>query len=325
MKGYSALVTKQDDETIAVIPHHLPTPSSSELEDDNIPVLNRAEDSFADPVASSVQFDDDERELLSLAGADLSEEQLLLETEEEEPFFPDADETVLPSVEQNEFVDEDLLQQGLLEDSASENINVTTPVKIKSEVPQSPPTSTRRRTRAAILHQTGPATEVDSGCQNISNSVSQTKSLSICDVCHATFNTLRGMRVHLRVHQANPPSTHEKARPKAPSIDLVGDDELQADIPSTPKIKREFSTPPPTTFLFSTPAAQSHSRPDVTSSDAKSASVLNRRAYLKQVKQSWTKRSSPAPKTLSKRKSFHTLPRKRAWVDVAESDDELAF
>jgi hypothetical protein len=325
MKGYSALVTKQDDETIAVIPHHLPTPSSSELEDDNTPVLNRAEDSFADPVASSVQFDDDERELLSLAGADLSEEQLLLEKEEEEPFFPDADETVLPSVEQTEFVDEDLLQQGLLEDSASEKTNLTTLVKIKSEVPQSPPTSTRRRTRAAISHQTDPATEPDSGCQNISNPISQEKSLSICDVCHATFNTLRGMRVHLRVHQANPPSTHEKARPKSPSIDLVGDDELQADIPSTPKIKREFSTPPPTSFLFSTPAAQSNSRPDVTSSDAKSASALNRRAYLKQVKQSWTKKSSPVPKTLSKRKSFHTLPRKRAWADVAESDDELAF
>ncbi|KAH4057374.1 hypothetical protein HBH64_058500 [Parastagonospora nodorum] len=329
-KGHSAFEVKQDDktkydnETIAVTLHHLPTPSSSGLEDDNTPVLNRAEDSIADAVSSSVPFDDDERELLSLAGADLSEEQLLLETEEE-PFFPDADETVLPSVEQEEFVDEDLLQQGLLEDSASEEIKVTTPSKIKSEVQQSPPTSTRRRTRAAIVHHTVPDTEADSSFQNGNNSVSQENILSVCDFCHATFNTFRGLRVHLRVHQANSPSTHEKARPKSPSIDLVGDDELQADVPSTPKIKREFSTPPPTSFLFSTPAAQSQSRPDATSSDVKSASGLNRRAYLKQVKQSWTKKSSPAPKTLSKRKSFHTLPRKRDWVEVAESDDELAF
>jgi hypothetical protein len=326
VKGHSAAHTKQehehhcDDETAALAPHHLPTPSSSGHEDDT-PVTDRESDNIV-VAASNAQFDDDERDLLSLAGADFEEEQLPLASGEEETFFPDADEVILPSVEQTQFVDEDALQQGLLEDS-TEEVDTMTPAKIKSEMSFSSPTNRRKRTYATIAYQAVRETDTEADVDDHTDQSAALleKGSLVCNICNTAFKTAK----KLQRHQANSRSTHDKVRPKSASIDLVGDDELQVTVSATPpKIKREFSTPPPTSFLFSTPAALSHSRPDVPSSGAKPASGLSRKAYLKQIKQSWTKKSTPASNPLNKRKSFPILPRKRAWADVADSDDELA-
>lgn len=329
MKGHSTMQTEQhgpqsfNDEAAALPSHHLPTPSSSGHEDETTPIVDTAIDANMIATSSSAHFDDDERDLLSLAGVDLDGDHLPIGNEEEEAFFPDADEIILPSVEQTSFIDEDALQQGLLDDSASEEPDVKTPIKIKTDVPFSSPLSKRTRKQAPIAYQALPDSDTDihDGDRTSTGVGSSEKDPFTCDVCKATCKNAR----NLQCHQSNLRSTHDNPRPKSASIDLVGDDELRITAPTTPKIKREFSTPPPTSFLFSTPAAQPHLRPDVTSSGAKSASGSSRKAYLKQVKSSWAKKSTPATKTISKRRSFHTMPRKRTWAEVAESDDELAL
>jgi hypothetical protein len=285
----------------APLTHHLPTPSSSEQED-NIPVAEMAAGTNEITMSSSTHFDADDCDLLSLPGVDLDEEHLAVENEEEETFFPDADEMILPSVELTAFVDEDALQQGLLEGSPMEaNDDTTDTVKVES-LPSSS-SGKRKQTRASVAYQ---------ALSNLDTEVDDVEHIS--------------RKASLQDGQNGSDSEdRDKCRLTSASIDLIGDDELQTAAPTTPYIKREFSTPPPTSFLYSTPAAQSHSRPDGQSSDVKSASGLSRKAYLKQVKQSWAKKSTPAPKTVTKRKSFHTVPMKRAWVDDAASDDELGF
>jgi hypothetical protein len=329
MKGDPTTTTEQDgpqtfDDELAALPlHHLPTPSSSGYEDNNTPVVDVAADTHMVAPSSSAHFDEDERDLLSLAGVELDDEHSQVDNVEEEAFFPDADEIILPSVEQTSFVDEDALQQGLLDGSGSEEPEVKTPVKIKVENSVSAPSGRRKRKQAPVAYQALPDTdtEMDDGDRASSGLGSSVKGSLACDVCKATFKTIR----NLQRHQANPRSMHDKARAKSASIDLVGDDELQVTEPTTPQIKREFSTPPPTSFLFSTPAPQSsQSRPELASSGAQSASGLSRNAYLKQVKSSWTKKSTPTSKTVNKRRSFHTMPRKRDWAEIADSDDELA-
>jgi hypothetical protein len=287
------------ERTAALLPHHLPTPSSSEQED-NTPVADAVASINENTMSSSTHYDADDCDLLSLPGADLDEEHLPLESEEEETFFPDDDEMVLPSIELTAFIDEDALQQGLLEGSPME-ANEETTHTIKTEPTVSSPPSKRKQTRAYLKHQDLPE--------------------SVTEADNREPFSREGSLQDDQDHQDSQGSIHDKHRSISASIDLVGDDELQAAAPTTPYIKREFSTPPPTSFLFSTPAAQ----PDVSSSGVKPASALSRKAYLKQVKQSWTKKSTPAPKTVTKRRSFHTVPMKRAWVDDAASDDELGF
>jgi hypothetical protein len=291
------------DGTAALLTHHLPTPSSSEQED-NTPVADVATSTNENIMSSSAHFDADECDLLSLPGADLNEEQHSFEDEEEETFFPDADETILPSVELTAFIDEDTLQQGLLEGSPMEGMDIETTQTIKVEASFPSPTNKRKQTRTALAEQALLSSDTDAeDCEHISSKADLQQDQ----------------------RQDSQHSIHDERRSPSASIDLVGDDELQAPAPTTPYIKREFSTPPPTGFLFSTPVAQSRSHPEISSSAVKSASGLSRKAYLKQIKQSWTKRSTPAPKTVSKRRSFQTVPMKRAWVDDDESADELGL
>jgi hypothetical protein len=327
-KDYPTPTTEQedpriyDDEGAALPSHHLPTPSSSGYEDDNTPVVDVAVDAHKIAPSSSAHFDDDERDLLSLAGVGLDDEHSQVDDVGEEAFFPDADEIILPSVEQTSFLDEDALQQGLLDDSASDGPDTKTPIKVKIEKLTSPTSSKRKRRQAPISYQAVSDTEMESNEGNRTSTIvsSFEKDSLTCNVCKATFQTMRT----LARHQANPRTMHDKPRQKSASIDLIGDDELQIAEPVTPKIKREFSTPPPASFLFSTPVPNSsQSRPDVPSSSAQSASGLSRRAYLKQIKSSWTKKSTPS-RTINKRKSFLALPRKRDWAEIADSDDELA-
>jgi stress-induced morphogen len=314
------------DQSAASPSHHLPTPSSLGHDDSHEQVDHTAIDHMQNVISSSAHFDNDERDLLSIASAYSEEEELPSGNEEDQTFFPDTDEIILPSVELTEFVDEDTLQQGLLEDSSMDEITTSTVTKtitsIKFEHNLSSPTSKRKRKQAPIAYQAIPDSETevdDTDLSDIDASPHETDNFA-CHICNATFNNMKS----LKRHQANPKSMHNKIRPKSASLDLIGDDELQAAAPITPHIKREFSTPPPTSFLFSTPAAQSHSRAEVPSS-GESASGLSRKEYLKQVKQSWTKKSGPASKAVNKRSSFHVVPRKRAWAEGADSDDELGI
>lgn len=306
--------------------NHLPTPSSlehtesSELVEDPRP---ESKDIFP---SSGPHFDDDELELLSIAGGVSDGEQLLTGADEDGPYFPKADEVILPSVELTEFIDEYTLQQGLLDDSPTRDVTPTvgtiTLASLKTEMQVSSPMSNQIHVAQPIAYEAVADSEVeDDEVETIGyGSSARRKASYVCNICGTVYQNAK----NLQRHQANPRSTHDKWRPKSTSIDLVGDDELQASASTSPPMKREFSTPPPTSLLFSTPVPHPRLHPNVPSSGVKSASGLSRKAYLKQIKQSWTKKSTPGPKGLAKRKSFHTLPRKQAWAGDA-SDDELGM
>lgn len=313
-----------EDEIAHSPAHHLPTPSSLGQEDTSEEVDDQGQDLNAHVKSSSAHFDDDERDLLSLAGADLEEEQLpdSVEKEEEEAYFPTDDEMVLPSVESNECIDEDTLQQDLLDDSPLPEVPRQPTPNIKAESAASLPTRKRKHTQPLKAHQVAPASAAE-----LANNDNQDLAVPeppahpplTCPICHQTYKTPKT----LHRHQANSRSTHAHLRPqsRSPSIDLVGADELQSAAPTTPHIKREVSTPPATSFLFSTPAPAPVPRRDgVNSSGAKGTS---RKAYLQKVKQSWARGGTPSAKTVYKRRSFHTLPKKRVWG--GESEDDLGM
>lgn len=282
-----------ETECNALPSYHLPTPSSMEQDCSHGDVEDAAPLMKEHVFSSSTHFDDDERDLLSLAGDDLANEQLQCESAADDTFLPDTDEIVLPSVELTDFADEEALQQGLLEGSPPEEACATSPVKIKEEPVCSSPIRTRKRRKVDVPHQANADSESEADGNFYANS--------------------HGSDTH------TPQKQHQ--RDSSSALDLIGEDELQA----TPPIKRELSTPPPTSFLLSTPIAQSHPNKDLPSSGIKSASDLSRKAYLKKIKQSWTKTSTPAGKTVTKRRSFHTEPRKRTWAAVGDSEDELGF
>jgi hypothetical protein len=139
----------------------------------------------------------------------------------------------------------------------------------------------------------------------------------ICTICQKAFKSAK----NLTRHQANPRNTDNLVIRKSASLDLVGDDELQI-APTTPHIKRETSTPPANFFsAFQTPKPI----PRHLSSVSKSTSKVDRKTYLKQVKQSWT-RGATLAKSVAKRKSMGSfLARKRAWSGGDGSADELAM
>jgi hypothetical protein len=326
LQGQSASA-RLENLTTTLVPHHLPTPSSLGNDDSQERCDPEVKDQVEMINSSSVHFDEDERDLLSLDGADLDEEELPIAHEGDEAFFPDTDETVLPSIELTDYVDESDLQQGLLDGSPMEEASQTvteSATHVKTEPGFSSPTNARKRKKTALSYQVIPDSDTEADIEEavIPETPSQEQQSFTCHVCNSTFETIK----NLERHQNKQRSTQSKPRPKSASLDLVGGDELQATppAPTTPRMKREFSTPPLTSFLFSTPITQAL-RADGPSSGVKSASGLGRRAYLKQIKQSWTKKSSPAPKTVAKRRSFHTVPAKRTWASDADSEDELGI
>jgi hypothetical protein len=307
--------------------HHLPTPSSSEHEESRKNVVDPTdEEDIHSGLLSSAQFDDDERELLSLAGEDIDEDPLPVPIEEE-TLHSAPEDVILPSIEMRDFVDESKLQEDLLEDLPTWE-TTSTPVRpgsieVKVEPVLSTPSSTRKRKRLPISFEVMPdsdAEDDEDDTQTLSTVMAQTTSRAfICKICQKPFKSANS----LTRHQQDPRNTHNTTLRRSASIDLVGDDDLLA--PTTPHIKRETSTPH-STFLsaFQTPKALPHRR-DLNESGSKPTSKVDRKSFLKQVKQSWTTKSTPAPKTITKRKSFHTLPRKRVWSADEGSADELAM
>lgn len=240
--------------------HHLPTPSSIEHEENSreVPEFDIEHDNTLP--TSSLHFDDDDRDLLSIDGTEADNDQSFPANDDEEEVCAASEDIIMPSIEPIEFVDEHAPHQHMLDDLAMDE-----PI---AQAPSSSASKPRRKP-APIRYEV-------------------------------------------------PNSTAE-------------DDELfseNVEIPATPSIKREFSTPPRSSFLttasFQTPRSQNIAA--LPSSGSKSTSHLDRKAYLKQVKKSWSSKKAVAtPKSLAKQRSFQTLPVKRPWVAADESDDELAM
>ncbi|KAJ8117282.1 hypothetical protein OPT61_g1495 [Boeremia exigua] len=106
--------------------HRLPTPSSLEQEDNSIPRV---------VVPSSSYFDDDELELLSLAGADTSDVLPTRTHDDDDDASPVPDEP-LPSIEGAEFRNEDDLQLEMLKMEDSPTPEPTQPKTLPSTIPE---------------------------------------------------------------------------------------------------------------------------------------------------------------------------------------------
>jgi hypothetical protein len=280
--------------------HHLPTPSSLEQEDSQREVTeSREEEPIDNGLPPSAHFDDDERELLSLAGDDVDDEHLPI-PDDEAPLDLSLDD-VIPSIETRDLFEED----ELYEDSPMRDATLTPVQPIKPE-PTQPSTQKRRR----LSLDFGVIPDSDEEDDSDAEPTNTTGVSFIRTICQKPFKNA----MNLARHQANPRNTHTHKR-KSASLDLVGDDEL-----TTPHIKRETSTPPASFFSFETPKPIPRHL-GFGSSGSKSTSKVNRKTYLKQVKQSWTRGATPA-----KRKSMGSLlVRKRAWSGGDGSEDELAL
>ncbi|KNG46573.1 hypothetical protein DDE82_001336 [Stemphylium lycopersici] len=215
--------------------HHLPTPSSSEHEDSR----KEADAPMGEPseLPSSAHYDDDELELLSLAGADVEEDQQAFLDEER---TPDAvpEDAVIPSIETPDMINEDQLQRDLLENLPMRSATLTptqpTPVHIKTEPVPSSPLSTRKPIPLITSFETIPDSEDNLG-DDIEGSVRTSYSLH-CPVCKRPFKTAKT----LARHQANPRGTHThmatvaatahsapRRRSASSSIDLLNDQDTQ--------------------------------------------------------------------------------------------------
>ncbi|RMZ66731.1 hypothetical protein GMOD_00002094 [Pyrenophora seminiperda CCB06] len=302
----------------SVLTHQLPTPSSSEHEDNQNGNMESTQEGDSYKIlSSSVHFDDDERDLLSLVGDDLAEDQLLIRGDEDTP-DPVPEDVVIPSIETRDFIDEDKLQQDLLDSLPMRDATLTptlaVPVKVKKEPLTSSPISTRRSDKAPINFGVQSESEIE-------DDVNGSAKMDAI-ICTEPFQSAKS----IARHQQKPRATHNVARGKSSSIDLVNDE--NPSTPVTPQVKRETSTPP-TNFpsALQTPRAQPQRPLGLECSGSKSTSKVDRKTYLKQIKQSWARKNSPAPKSVAKRKSFSSLgARKRAWVEDRDDDvDELAM
>lgn len=318
--------------------NQLLTPSWSEHEEEKVELVIQNSSLTAVNVSSSAHYDEDDLDLLSLHGGDQDELPLAMEEVDEidhETFFPDADEDIIPSIEVTDFVDEDDLQRGLLEDSEGEEEetiiaetqeSITAEIRessvyIKTEEGLSSPIYKRKRAR--ITYQAVADTESAEEDENTLLTNEPLSSLPMhytCQTCNAMLKTEKNLERHIA--KQHPPPTITQARSQ--SLDLIVDDDIELPFtPSTKPVKSENDTSSPArNFLFSTPA-RVHARSDNPSSGVRSASGLSRRAFLKQTKQAWAKNKTP--KGLQKRQSFNALPRKRVWEDGGrDSEDELA-
>lgn len=304
--------------------HHLPTPSSSEHEDGH---REAAEPTQAfKGFSSSAYYDDDERELLSLAGSDAEEEGegdeevVVVEEEEEEgegedheitcdEQMPDVlpDDSIIPSIETTTMIDEDDLQRDLLESLAMHDATITPPrqtsIQIKPE-PISPSTLTRR---SETIPDTPTANDdTNNSTPHQSPTTTTTTSPLLCQICNRTFKTPQTLARHLsnprntHTHPAPPPPPPPPSHKRSISLDLISSPTTTTTIPNnddndllpptTPHIKREPSTTASPSFFvsaFQTPRAAAERRNSKAGSGVWSTSRVERRAHVKQLKRGW--------------------------------------
>jgi len=263
--------------------HHLPTPSSLEQESNSFERV---------VIPSSSHFDDDELELLSLAGADVSDVsdvQHMRTFDDVEETYPAPDEP-LPSIEGAEFRNEDELQRDLQEEMQQEML------KFEDSPSPAPPQS-------RILPSTIPETQESALVASPPNQKHKS----------------------LKKPEHKPIGTYRASSDSSDDLDLISTN----DGPSTPlvHIKRESMTPRATRILCSSPVVQTPRPIPQSSSMAKSTGELSRRTFLIDVKRGWAKSNGKMP-SAQKRRSLNILPRatKGTLVDVAagDSEDELA-
>lgn len=274
--------------------HHLPTPTSSRHGDHLEESIETCTPRESNQISSSNAYDNEELELLSIAGDSHPDMPAMCDDGE---LLPDV---VLPSIETPlEPTEEDEIQQDLQKSPTIEPPRIMENQNIASA-----------RKEMDQRHSSNPQQSTPDPTSNPRYT-------------HSHANTTNST-------PSQPVNTFQRqtTRRRSTSINLVGDDdELLA--PATPHIKRESSTPLPLSFLYSSPAP--NTRPAINSSiSASTSKIIDQKAFRKQIKQSWTKMGTPRRKSggkvLAKRKSYPVLARKRAWDDGEEgSEDELAM
>lgn len=249
------------------------------------------------PIPSSSHFDDDELELLSLAGADVSQELPTFNYDNDYDDDDDDDEAAYPTP------DEIL--------PSIEGAEFRNEDELQLEMLKTEKSDSEESLQPKLLPSTIPETQ---------------------DSVVAVSSPTQKRKTNPKPNP-NPAPTHRTTSDSPDNLNLI------ATASPTPRIKRESLTPPASKFLCSSPAFKTprtvpHSS-GILSTSAKSTGKMDRRAYLKEVKQSWARNRG---KTMGswKRRSLNTMPverntlpverkRKRAWAEVeGDSEDELA-
>ena len=266
--------------------HRLPTPNSL------------AQDSARPDRAvllSSSHFDDDELDLLSLAGDTLS-----IHSGPGDEDYPTPDEP-LPSIEGAEFRNEDDLQFEMLKAEQSPTPAPDPPPGTK------PLPSTIPETQESLIAASPPPPKP---CKPVPTSAPRPS------------------------RPAAPKAALRALSTASSDIDLIGATDDIPTTPRATYIKRESLTPLASTILCSSPVATLKTpRPlanTLSSSgvESKSTGKLNRRAYLNDVKKSWAKGKGKTPVSQAKKRGRVSLgggveEAKRVRVG-GESEDELA-
>ncbi|OSS54946.1 hypothetical protein B5807_00891 [Epicoccum nigrum] len=267
--------------------HRLPTPNS--LAQDSARLDGAV-------IPSSSYFDDDELDLLSLAGDALS-----IHSSHGDEDYPTPDEP-LPSIEGAEFRNEDDLQFEMLKAEQS-------PTPAPNPPPETKPLpSTIPDTQESLVAVSPPPTKA---CKPVPASAPRSS------------------------RRAAQPAALRALSTASSDIDLIGATDDDPTTPRATYIKRESLTPLASAILCSSPAAVLKTpRPlanPLSSSgvEAKSTGKLNRRAYLNDVKKSWAKGKGKTPGSQAKKRGRLSLggcvkEAKRARVG-GESEDELAL
>ncbi|KAI4685432.1 uncharacterized protein J4E84_006160 [Alternaria hordeiaustralica] len=320
-------ISKEHHPVVSKPPHHLPTPSSSEHEDYHQSLVRSTEDGVQNLRSSSTHYDDDDRDLLSLAGNDSDEDQLPVNHDDDNTLLDTSGDVILPSIETRDLIDEDTLQSDLLVDLPTQD-DIATPVRessciaIKAEPAFSSPTTLRTRKHATPLAEVIPdSQETEDELQNDHNPHNMNIRLS---------ETIKPDTIQL----PNPQNTHISSHRKSPSLDLIGtttEDELlpSPPNPTTPSLNCAHEPVTPRTAVPFTTYRTPKVRNDDGSSDkgSKSTSKADRKAFHKRIKREWTRKGTPAKDSAAKRRCLGGLEvRKRRWVDVdgEGSEDELA-
>ena len=340
-------ISTEEVPAVSKPPHHLPTPISSEHEDCHQDLVVSMEENKQDRLSSISHYDDDELDLLSLAGSDPDEDHLPPGGDDTTAVVVASQDVILPSIETRDLVDEEdtMLEEDLPSTPQTQDFNMTptrasvdlltqdtvmTPARASSATvktePLSSPTTLVKRKRSPLFAKMIPDSQDNKdGAQEDSSNVTVASQES----AEPVSTTLR--------YPSNQQSTHTAlVSSRDASLDLTGHDELlpsPAD-PTTPSLKRKrdaITTP----MLFRTPKPRDVDGNSETGA-TKSTSKAQRKSFLKQVKREWTRKGTPAKenvvgKSAGRRSLGGALgnldARKRKWMDDEDdgSEDELTI
>ncbi|USP76967.1 hypothetical protein yc1106_04241 [Curvularia clavata] len=341
---------------------HLPTPISSEQEDvEKEEELTENVNGFP----SSAYFDDDERELLSLAGTDVEDQDEDQEEDQnqnqdgdnqdhvsgdEEAADPVSEDSIIPSVETPDLpieetpglIDEDDLQRELLENLPMRDATISPPrhpsVQVKTEPASPSPIITQTEDALSRRFEIVPDSDSVEDTTNDSTPHQPTPPSSFsCPICDRAFESLQT----LARHTANPRNTHTHpasapTRKKSLSLDLIAGDDDLLPVPMTP-VKQEFSTPSSTSFFvsgFQTPKVAVRQRGS-SFVEGERGTEKSERMSVKQLKRCWKGNGTPVASAKKRKRGRESLgvmvgrSGKKVKMGVREREseerDELCF